>query len=141
MRKALIAAAVATALFAVGAFAASFTLSAEDVASGTDQVKACAQNVTVDFDDDMEYSAGQWKVETVTVAFLNGTTPTTGCAGFDGTLVITNIGGGVLHEQDFDVPASPATSATITLTTPRNVSDIYGAGVLVEGVHMTVTPL
>ncbi len=36
MRKGIIAAIVAVALFAVGAFAATFSVTTEDVASGTD---------------------------------------------------------------------------------------------------------
>ena len=47
MRKGLIAVIVAGALFAIGAFAASFSLTAEDVSSGADAVAACGTNATV----------------------------------------------------------------------------------------------
>ncbi|MEX0948631.1 MAG: hypothetical protein WD296_07485 [Acidimicrobiia bacterium] len=47
MRKGLIAVIVAGALFAVGAFAATFSLTAEDVSSGADAVTACGTNATV----------------------------------------------------------------------------------------------
>jgi len=47
MRKWIIAGIVAVALFAVGAFAASFTFTAEDVASGQDAVNSCAASATV----------------------------------------------------------------------------------------------
>ena len=49
MRKALIAVAVATALFAVGAFAASFGVQSEDIASGTNPTTNCAASADVDF--------------------------------------------------------------------------------------------
>src|SRR5205823_13923015 len=46
MRKWIIAAVVAAALFAIGAFAASFSLTAEDVSSGADAVATCGANQT-----------------------------------------------------------------------------------------------
>ena len=49
MRKAFIAAAIAAALFAVGAFAATFNVTSEDIASGSDSVDACADDVQIDF--------------------------------------------------------------------------------------------
>lgn len=49
MRKAIIAAIVASALFAVGAFAADFALTSEDVASGDADVVSCADEADVDF--------------------------------------------------------------------------------------------
>lgn len=47
MRKALIAVIAAAVLFAVGAFAASLTVSSENVASGNDSIEACATAVSV----------------------------------------------------------------------------------------------
>jgi hypothetical protein len=47
MRKALIAVIVAAALFAVGAFAAQFTVTADDVASGNSAVGSCASEVRI----------------------------------------------------------------------------------------------
>jgi len=46
MRKWIIAAVVAVALFSIGAFAASFALSADDVGSGADAVTTCASTGT-----------------------------------------------------------------------------------------------
>ncbi len=48
MRKALIAVVVASALFAVGAFAASFAVDSENIASGSADVDGCADVALVD---------------------------------------------------------------------------------------------
>jgi len=71
MRKALIAAAVATALFAVGAFAASFTVSSEDIASGTNPVDSCADSATVDFTEKFVAESQNWVI-TAAVVTLDG---------------------------------------------------------------------
>jgi hypothetical protein len=72
MRKALIAAIVATALFAVGAFAATFAVDSEDIASGSDPVGRCATNVDITFDDDLPAeTGGTWEVEGATATFYN----------------------------------------------------------------------
>lgn len=47
MRKALIAVIVASALFAVGAFAAQVAINSDDVASGEDAVESCASSANV----------------------------------------------------------------------------------------------
>ena len=46
MRKWIIAAVVAVALFSIGAFAASFTLTAQNVSSGAAPVNTCATQPT-----------------------------------------------------------------------------------------------
>ncbi len=97
MRKALIAAAVATALFAVGAFAASFAVSGEDIASGNDQVQACAPNVKVDFGQPTYVPATKsWTVSSATVSFHANATATATvatCNGGNGVLKITTMAG------------------------------------------------
>jgi hypothetical protein len=71
MRKALIAVAVATALFAVGAFAATFALTSEDVASERDLVESCAESATVDFTTGaFDSTLGDFPVTGATVTFV-----------------------------------------------------------------------
>jgi hypothetical protein len=59
MRKGLIATAVAVALFAVGAFAASFNVDADNIASGSDPVVPCAGYVKITFNQPT-FSSGVW---------------------------------------------------------------------------------
>lgn len=69
MRKLIIAGAVALVLFIVGAFAASFAVDSEDVASGADAVTKCATNVDVDFATSYDASVGEYVVDTVDLTF------------------------------------------------------------------------
>jgi ABC-type phosphate transport system substrate-binding protein len=72
MRKGLIATAVAVALFAVGAFAASFAVSSEDTASGSNAVKRCADNVVIEFNELYSTTTKNWYVDNVDLT-LEGT--------------------------------------------------------------------
>jgi hypothetical protein len=134
MRKALIAVAVATALFAVGAFAASFTVQSEDIASGTDAVEACASNVDVDFDDPvLNTGTGAWTVDGATVNFLTaGGAADTGCDPFDAQLAI-DAGSGFASVGDTAVAGS---SATFSFG-PVDVELVEGASVVVDGAILT----
>lgn len=73
MRKALIAAIVASALFAVGALAAELTINADDVASGEATVASCASKADLTAWDTTDAVAPtsepdtDWQVEGATV--------------------------------------------------------------------------
>lgn len=73
MRKTLIAAIVASALFAVGAFAAELTINADDVASGEATVSSCASKAdliawdTTDTVTPASDANTDWQVEGATV--------------------------------------------------------------------------
>lgn len=71
MRKAIIAAIVATALFAVGAFAANFTVQSDDIASGSDTVGRCSTNAYVEYSTSGEYdeTSSDFVVDGATVTF------------------------------------------------------------------------
>lgn len=109
MRKAFIAVIAAAALFAVGAFAASFALDAEDVSSGSDGV-ACFTTasplVTVNWTvADPATAAADYQITAATLTY-----PDTGCAGEPLKLAIRN-GNAVLTTCTGTVGASPQTIA------------------------------
>lgn len=135
MRKALIAVAVATALFAVGAFAASFIVQSEDIASGTNAVQACATNVDVDFDDPvLNTTTGAWTVDGAVVRFLDasGGSVTT-CDEHDAQLAV-DFGSGFVSVGDTAV----ATGGTATYSfTAADVETVVGASVVVDGATLT----
>lgn len=95
MRKALIAAIVAAALFAVGAFAAEFTLNADDVASGEAPVNACASEADVAWSTTSAVGTdGEFMATGATITFTQTTaSPTEGddtgsCAGQQATIAV-----------------------------------------------------
>ena len=145
MRKAIIAAIVATALFAVGAFAANFVVSSEDVASGANNVSACAPHVDVDFaTPTANASTGVWNVGQATVRFYAAAASavgnTTGTC--DGFAVRIAVGMG-------DTPTSPLTyaeyaanttvaSGATTVALPAlDVARIHAVSVVVDGKTLT----
>jgi len=134
MRKVLIAVAVATALFAVGAFAASLSVQSEDIASGSDPVAACATSVDIEFGDpDPELQTdGTWTVDGATVTFL-GTTGD-GCTEHDARLAI-DAGSGYVQVGGLEA-VSGTNTATFTFTA-LDVADIIGASVVVDGATLT----
>jgi hypothetical protein len=141
MRKALIAVIVASALFAVGAFAANFAFTAEDIASGQDDVLACATDVEVTFPAATWNNAtSKYEVASATFAFLNGETAATDCEGITADLRI--------QIDDPDVPGDEAdsttslpigTGGTVTWTNTWEVEDIVGAAVLIEDISIDAT--
>lgn len=143
MRKALIAVAVATALFAVGAFAASFAVNSEDVASGSDAVTRCADLVDVDFTTvyDGVAGAGDWNVTAAKLTFYDGTpgnySLTTDCAGFGAAVVVqTNASANAANGEVTSISGS---SATINLTPATlKASAVSSASVLVDGENLEV---
>lgn len=141
MRKAIIAAIVASALFAVGAFAASFSVQSEDVASGSNDVVACADFVDVDFTTVYNEADNGWRVTKAVVTFYNGTADapvtTAGCEFFDATLVLENEENAELLPRA-EVEAVPGGSSVVefewaTLGDAPLASAIGNAAVLVDG--------
>lgn len=128
MRKAIITVAVATALFAVGAFAASFTVQSEDIASGANAVEACAKHVSIEFDELVAPvdEGADFTVEGATATFHNGTLDnpidSSECNGFSATLSLT-------------IDGTPTTFTTIDTIDGGAVSfdltDVSGVGVAV----------
>jgi hypothetical protein len=126
MRKILLAAVVATALFAVGAFAATFSVRSEDVASGTNPVTACATNVDIDFGAASVSSTGVWTVRSATATFDGE-----GCDGFDAHLAVA--------------PSTTVANARVSGHTASftfgdtDVASITGASVMVDGQYLPTT--
>ena len=71
MRKALIAVITASALFAVGAFAAEFAVDSEQLATGDANVQGCATaaDVTFNVGPTIDTSSQDFEVTTVSIAF------------------------------------------------------------------------
>ena len=140
MRKVLIASAVALVLFAVGAFAATFIVNADDIASGEDEVLECADTVNIDWpvaEGTYDVDANDWPVPTAELTFLDdasATTPTDDCDGFDLTLVVEDVGGAVISESGGTISGG---TATVTLDAGVFAGDIGHAAVLVNGVELT----
>jgi hypothetical protein len=137
MRKALIAVAVATALFAVGAFAASFSVRSEDVASGTDPVTACAAQVDVDFSAPVLNTAtGHWTVNGATVTFLNASDALVAtCDNHDARLAVDS-GAGFQPLGGLVAVGPPSGTATFSFTA-IDVELIVGASVVVDGATLS----
>jgi hypothetical protein len=148
MRKALIAAAVATALFAVGAFAASFTVRSEDAASGSNPVTNCAASATVDFNESFDNASHNWIVNSATVTLASASS----CEGGDVELVLQNSANGVIAggpflladideadaNVDFDAPIAGSVQLTFTLPSVP-VGNIWNAAVLIDELQITTT--
>ena len=152
MRKALIAVVVASALFAVGAFAASFTVDSEDVASGTNAVEACATDADVNFTEVLHDANNDWQISQVIVTFTGGSL----CSGRNATVVLQSNGTGepVVYEATKAVAGGsvtfvpqctgaadptpetivcPAAPPAGTAWTHLPVSQVWNAAVLVDG--------
>ena len=139
MRKALIAVIVASALFAVGAFAANFTVNSEDIASGTNDVTACAAEVDVDFTTVYD-DAGDWDVTGATITFYgSGTTPTANCDGFGVALAVTTTdpANPVTAEGTMASPSTPIGEISLSLSGVK-ASAVTSAAVLVDGETLNV---
>lgn len=142
MRKAIIAAIVASALFAVGAFAANFTVNAEDVASGSDAVTECADAVDVDFDTVFDEES-DWDVGSAVVTFYDeadtesGYATTDDCDGFGVTLVVELDDGEVNGFVSGEALVSDS-SESVTLDDTVKAGQIIRASVLVDGQELIV---
>jgi len=142
MRKALIAVAVATALFAVGAFAANFAVNSEDIASGENDVVACAERVDVDFDDPtLNTSTGAWTVAGATVKFLDGASAaTSACNGFDAELAL-DLGATLAAANYSSVGTGSVSGSTADINfAATDVATIHGASVVIDGATLFVDP-
>lgn len=141
MRKALIAAIVAAALFAVGAFAASFGVQAEDVTSGADAVDACAARVDVDFTTSYDATADDWYIDAAVVTFRDDTNALDdGCADHDLTLVLEDEAGVELPQNatytwDFDTAGQVATFSWADNAGPL-ASVVGNAALLADGFQL-----
>jgi hypothetical protein len=164
MRKWIIAAIVAAALFAIGAFAASFSLNAQDVSSGADAVAACPSGTSAKVTWNVDDSNA---VVTTTANFIvTGASITTeaGCAGMDYRFAFESPAGteylckGLLDGTGARTitfaTATSASTAACGLTTGTSnpfggisagtikVQDVTAASLLVAGnpVGVTTTP-
>jgi hypothetical protein len=140
MRKALIAAAVATALFAVGAFAASFAVQSEDIASGSDDVTACAAQVDIDFADPvLNQATGAWTVANATARFRDGSDAlVTTCGGYAAELALKLGGTPATAQYSLTTYAATVGAAANNVVfsfgaTPIDVTQIHGASLVVDG--------
>jgi hypothetical protein len=132
MRKLIIAGAVALVLFIVGAFAASFAVDSEDVASGADPVEACADSVDVDFTTAYSDDAGAYVINEVVLTF-----DSTGCDGRTATLALDQETLATEEIADIDVVG---TTATVDLSdSPLLAEEVSNAAVLVDGRTITAS--
>ena len=117
-------------LFAVGAFAASFTLTADDVASGADEVQSCATSVDVVFDLP-ESTALEFTTSGATLTYVGSCPDATAIV----RLELTD-GSSVTYDEVFNgnLPGSPA---DISFDSPINVELITGVAVLINGVEVS----
>lgn len=145
MRKALIAVIVASALFAVGAFAATFTVSSEDVASGAGAVDRCASSVEITFGTLTPPAdpASDWTVASATATFHNGdpTSPVAFCDGFSADLALVVDGASFTTISAVTVGAGGSfASGTAGFTfAAQDVGAITSASVAVDGVVLDDT--
>lgn len=151
MRKTLIAAIVASALFAVGAFAASFTVASEDIASGSDAVEACADHVDITFttepNDDAEAPTfGQWYATQATATFYKDADPdpafvtlvAADCEGYDAKLALVINDVATVFPSTGTIPVGSNEKAVFPLGSPGQlVGDITNASVVVGGKDLT----
>lgn len=87
MRKPLIAIVVAAGLFGVGAFAANFTVTPDDVASGTEFVESCATDAIVEWEtSDTVGDGGDFYVDGATITFVE--TAERDCAGAEADIAV-----------------------------------------------------
>lgn len=147
MRKWIIAAIVAGALFAVGAFAASFALNAQDVSSGADPVAACSTGTATVQWVINDGDAVQVSPPTATSNFLitgaNVNAPGCGSAQFRlaiqaGSEVLCHgtLSSGAASITDLSACASPAPAGGL------NVNDVTGAALLIgdQTIALQTTP-
>jgi hypothetical protein len=130
MRKALIAVIVASALFAVGAFAADFTLTAEDTASGADAVDACTDSVTVEFTERFDQDDTPSNVYVIDTVDLTIDT-SLGCDDADVQIVLQDDDDSVVATIDGTWTETDLTQSFDAGEVP--VSTVWRASVLFDG--------
>ena len=132
MRKGIIAAIVAVALFAVGAFAATFTVTSDEVTSGTDSFSQCATGVTVDFATGSYDGSGIAPTDDFPVTGATATFAGAGCDDKVATLAVLGSDGAAIAEVDGNAVVAGSTVG-FTLT-GVSVGEVFGSAVLVEGI-------
>lgn len=138
MRKVLAITITAAVLFAVGAFAASFSLNAEDVASGSDEVESCADEVEVDFNTTFVNTANDWDIDSADVDFFKSGSAATTCSGSDVTLVLENASNTVLATYTAADIASDSTATLLPVGgTEARVSQVAQASLLIDDVEIS----
>lgn len=160
MRKAIIAAIVASALFAVGAFAANFAVESEDIASGSGAVTACADSVDIDFENVQwnngltqpeQTGTGDWETTSAVVRFYENTGTveapeygaTDACSDFNVTVrVHLSTDNGATAGGPDDVTGTaivgPTNNSVNVYFAATQVSLIERASVLVDGEEFTL---
>lgn len=148
MRKALIAIAVATALFAVGAFAASFAVNSEDIASGSNPTTNCASDAVVNFNEAFDQASNNWNVSTITVTLNNAQS----CVGADAQLVLQSnastepivfddtqtIATTALLGSTVTLTYTPSTSNVIGHAPPLTVGEVWNSAILIDNLNIPV---
>ena len=137
MRKGIIAAIVAVALFAVGAFAATFVITSDEVTSGTDTFSQCEATVSVDFETGA-YTAGLGVEGDFPVTGATATFSGPGCDEKVATLAVLDTNGDAIDEVVGDADVSAGT-VDFTLSGVI-VGDVFGSAVLVEGFPIPAPP-
>jgi hypothetical protein len=154
MRKGIVALIVAVALFAIGAFAASFTLTSEDVSSGADAVAACAPNakVTWTIDDSNAVvtsttTAANFLITGATVTVAGGAASCVGAGAGNFVLAIEYNGTNETRCKGSLGASGADAVAAVTLTscsagTSLNVSQVTGAALLIgdKTIPLNTTP-
>lgn len=141
MRKALIAVIVATALFTVGAFAASFALEAENVSSNSTGVGSCAAKAVVNWDTSADISTAvtpnDYLLTGATVTFFNSANGAeNGCSGAKIDLAISN-GANWINVPAVTMGASTNTAQFDLSALGIPVKTVVGASVLADGAPIT----
>lgn len=144
MRKALIAVVVASALFAVGAFAASFTVQSEDIASGSNPVESCATSADVDFNEDFVEASNNWIIETVDVT-LAGAEDCLGASvelvlqGNDANQTIVWQNTLVVTQAMVDAAGTDVVVQFDPATGDLTVGEVWNAAILIDGLNISST--
>jgi hypothetical protein len=157
MRKGIIALIAGIALFAIGAFAASFALTSEDVSSGGDAVSACAPNakVTWTINDNNAVvtsttTGANFLITDATVTVPGGAAACVGAGAGNFVLAIefngtneTRCKGSLAAGGTGGVDAVATVSlATCSAGTSLNVSQVTGAALLIgdKTIPLSTTP-
>jgi hypothetical protein len=149
MRKWIIVAIVASALFAVGAFAASFSLTAENVSSGAQAITSCGANASVHWHIDDTHAVVSTSAPGFLISAYDISAPGCGTAFYRLAISLNNGANQVLCPGQLGQAPSTADNATniaLTTCTPSgsvNVSTVTGAALLLGDkapIALQVTP-
>lgn len=138
MKRMLLTGVIAAALFASSAFAASFDVNSHfaawdgqaDISSGSDDVKACSEQVKVDleYDETSEPTDGDWDVTAVRIRTLNQNE----CKGYTAQAALElDSGDYVLTDQTATLGAY-GFSFTLSVPQDTKVGDVVGVNVIFD---------